>query len=86
MQPRDDNSTGDVNLRIRRWDETWQTPDIYFDSKENGWDNYTAPLDDDGLPLGQGDAPIVDGDNRFKANVWNDMAEHTATVAFSVHR
>ena len=67
------DTQGLFNLRIRQWDNSWQTNDIWFDSPENGFDTYSQPIE---MPTGNakknGDRPRVDEGNRYHAHVWND--------------
>jgi hypothetical protein len=63
---------GLLNLRIRPWDSNWQTNDIWVDSKENNFGTYeTATEASTGNPLGNGDRPWVEHENRIYARIHN---------------
>ncbi|SDN34929.1 hypothetical protein SAMN05660642_04630 [Geodermatophilus siccatus] len=63
---------GKVNLRLRPWDSSWQTNDIWVDSEANGWDTYEGALEaGTSNPTGNGDRPWVNHWNRVYASVAN---------------
>lgn len=63
---------GLFNLRIRRWDASYQTNDIWVDSEANEFDVYESATEPaTGNPLGNGDRPWVDHWNRIHARVYN---------------
>lgn len=69
----DADPNGLFNLRIRPWDSSWQTNDIWVDSEANGWDTYETSLESGtGNPLGNGDRPWVGHSNRIYARIYND--------------
>lgn len=64
--------SGLLNLRIRPWDSSYQTNDIWVDSEANNWDSYeTATEAGTGNPLGNGDRPWVNHWNRFYTRIYN---------------
>lgn len=64
--------SGLLNLRVRPWDSSYQTNDIWVDSEANGWGTYETALEPaTGNPLGNGDRPWVDHGNRFYTRVHN---------------
>jgi M6 family metalloprotease-like protein len=48
----------------------WETPDIWFDSERNGWGTYRY-TDGSGNPVGNGDAPWLNHDNRIYVRISN---------------
>ena len=63
---------GLFNIRIRPWDSSWQTNDIWVDSEANDWDTYETALEPaTGNPTGNGDRPWVGNWNRVYARVHN---------------
>lgn len=63
---------GLFNLRIRRWDASYQTNDIWIDSQANGFDVFESATEPaTGNPLGNGDRPWVEHTNRIQARVYN---------------
>ena len=63
---------GLFNVRIRPWDSSWQTNDIWIDSAANAWGTYETALEPaTGNPTGNGDRPWVGNWNRIYACVHN---------------
>ncbi|XOF33597.1 MAG: IPT/TIG domain-containing protein [Candidatus Electrothrix sp. YB6] len=64
--------SGLLNLRVRPWDSSYQTNDIWVDSEANGWGTYETALEPaTGNPLGNGDRPWVNHSNRLYTRVHN---------------
>jgi hypothetical protein len=79
------------DLKIRKWQNAppYETPDIWIDSEENGWNTYEhhdAVLNPDvtGNPVLNGDRPWVGHENRVYARVWNngDIPQNNVRVDF----
>ena len=63
---------GLFNLRIRPWDASYQTNDIWVDSEANGFGTFETALEAaTGNPLGNGDRPWVNHWNRIQARIGN---------------
>ena len=76
---------GLFNLRIRPWDSSYQTNDIWVDSEANAFGVYETALEPvTGNPLGNGDRPWVDHLNRIEARISNfgivDASDVQATI------
>ena len=67
-----EDPAGLFNIRVRPWDASWQTNDIWVDSEANEWDTYETPLEaGTGNPTGNGDPPWVGHWNRIYTRVHN---------------
>lgn len=65
-----DTPGGDFDLRIRPWNESYETPDIWVDRPPYGTYDYTDPTTGD--PTGNGDKPQVKKKNKLYARVHCD--------------
>lgn len=74
--PNDPN--GKFDLRIQPWDDSYQTPDVWIDRKQDGV--YDQPLDGEGRPQGSGDKPLVKAKNDFYCRIHNDGTDAAANV------
>ncbi|VXC20588.1 conserved hypothetical protein [Arthrobacter sp. 9AX] len=74
--PNDPN--GKFDLRIQPWDDSYQTPDVWIDRKQDGV--YDQPLDAEGRPQGSGDKPLVKAKNDFYCRIHNDGTDAAANV------
>jgi len=72
---------GLFNLRVRPWDSSWQTNDLWVDSEGNSWGTYQTALEPStGNPTGNGDRPWVEHWNRLYARVHNFGVVPTSDV------
>jgi len=65
------NNAGAPDLMITPWNPPpWETLDIWVDSPVNGWDFYRH-RDSQGRPIGNGDEPWANHENRLYARIHN---------------
>ena len=65
------NNAGSPDLMITPWGAPpYETPDIWVDSPVNGWDHYRH-RDSQGNPIGNGDEPWANHENRLCARIHN---------------
>ncbi len=61
----------------------WETPDIWIDSQRNGWGTYRY-VDAAGNPVGNGDPPWLEHDNRVYVRVTNAGRQVASNVRVQV--
>ena len=65
------NDAGSPDLMITPWGAPpYETPDIWVDSPVNGW-NFSRHRDSQGNPIGNGDEPWANHENRLYARIHN---------------